>query len=157
MSRARAVTVCSSAVNPPAYSEAPHSYGATGYQQQHPGPGPGRYQPLQPGYQQVPQGYPNNYRPAPVYVTTTNATVVQTQPSSLPRFRPPKPATYLWLSVITMICCCFVLGLIAIIVGMDVRHILLCVHRTMFYCVYIVLCSLKPYTSKAKTVPLKAI
>ncbi len=85
-----------------------------------------------PGYQEGVQQPPYNtayppssYQPpAPVY-NTSNTTgtvlqmpVVQTQPN-LPIYR-PKPSSYIWLSVITMICCCCVLGLVALINGLEV-------------------------------------
>lgn len=62
--------------------------------------------------------YETGYQQQPVYTTTTTAAVT-TQPGG-GTFRPPKPSSHLWLSVFTMLCCCFILGLIAIIVGMEV-------------------------------------
>ena len=102
-------------VNPPAYFSSPESmpqsYGSTnpGYQ------GGGGYQQQQPYNTAYP---PSSYQPAPVY-NTSNTTVVQTQPN-LPIYCPPKPSSYIWLSVITMLCCCCVLGLVALIIGLEV-------------------------------------
>ena len=104
-------------VNPPSYSESPQSYGSTNYAPGYQG-GAG-YQQQQPYNTAYP---PSTYQPAPlVYNTTNTTTVVNTQPN-LPTYRAPKPSSYIWLSVITMLCCCFVLGLIALIIGLEVRE-----------------------------------
>ena len=120
---------------PPSYDPVgPSSYGTVDYD---------AYQQPQPAYAQTTTfaGYPTHetgyqqqpvhetvYQQQPVYATTTT-TAVTTQPG-VPRYRPPKPSTHIWLSVFTMICCCFVLGLIAIIVGMEV-----CLPVCVFVCV----------------------
>lgn len=103
---------------PPAYntpSVGPSSYGSVdydGYQPQY--NYPQTTYPQNSGYATAPQ--PSGYQQ---YNTTSAATVVRTQPS-VPKYRAPKPSSHIWLSVFTMLCCCFVLGLIAVIVGMEV-------------------------------------
>ncbi|XP_064401188.1 transmembrane protein 233-like [Halichondria panicea] len=103
-------------VNPPSYSESPQSYGSTNYAPGYQG-GAG-YQQQQPYNTAYP---PSTYQPAPLVYNTTNTTVVNTQPN-LPIYHAPKPSSYIWLSVIAMLCCCFVLGLIALIVGLEVDN-----------------------------------
>jgi hypothetical protein len=64
----------------------------------------------------------DNYQPAPPVqpggVTTT--TVVVQQPCSLQTPMLPKPNNYIAFSVFNMLCCCFFLGLGALVRGLNV-------------------------------------
>lgn len=129
---------------PPRYSDVTRrpqpTYGAASqptsyydnYQQQN-------YQ--QPDYQHTNYGQanyqhtqPSPYAPAhqahsayihPQTQTETHTQVVYNQPVPQTIIREPKPSSHVWLSLFTCLCCCFICGLIALIIGQEVIDVLL--------------------------------